>query len=167
MNSRYFVYDSKSIDFAAAFGIALHVLAGSNLFGSMQALSCLIFLFGVVNRINTTLSNQILIKRENCILRAVGLTGRQLCRMNLIEGMCYAFFAALSVLVVGLPLSFVICAEVRKKSFADTVVPNQFSILEMGLFLLVLFSTEVLLSAWTVRRQTEAVPGGEDEGVTK
>jgi len=46
-----------------------------------------------------------------------------------------------------------VCAEVSKKSFADTVVPYQFPFLQMRLFLLVLFDMEVILSVWMVRRQ--------------
>ena len=67
--------------------------------------------------------------------------------------MCYAFFAALTVLILGLPLSVAVCAEVSKKSFAGTVVPYQFPFLQMGLFLLVLFGMEAILSVWMVRRQ--------------
>ena len=128
-------------------------IQSSIIFGSLQALSWLVFLFGVVNLINTTLSNQMSRKKENSILRSIGLTGKQLCRMNIIEGMCYAFFAALTVLILGLPLSVAVCAEVSKKSFAGTVVPYQFPFLQMGLFLLVLFGMEVILSVWMVRRQ--------------
>ena len=123
------------------------------IFGSMKALSWLIFLFGVVNLINTTLSNQMSRKRENSILRSVGLTGKQLCRMNICEGLCYAAFAALAVLLIGLPIAVVVCREVSRQSFAGEIVPYQFPILEMGLFLLVLFGLEFLLSAWTVSRQ--------------
>lgn len=128
-------------------------MQSSIIFGSLQALSWLVFLFGVVNLINTTLSNQMSRKKENSILRSIGLTGKQLCRMNIVEGMCHAFFAALTVLILGLPLSVAVCAEVSKKSFAGTVVPYQFPFLQMGLFLLVLFGMEVILSVWMVRRQ--------------
>lgn len=128
-------------------------MQSSIIFGSLQALSWLVFLFGVVNLINTTLSNQMSRKKENSILRSIGLTGKQLCRMNIIEGMCYAFFAALTVLILGLPLSVAVCAEVSKRSFAGTVVPYQFPFLQMGLFLLVLFGMEAILSVWMVRRQ--------------
>ncbi len=128
-------------------------MQSSIIFGSLQALSWLVFLFGVVNLINTTLSNQMSRKKENSILRSIGLTGKQLCWMNIIEGMCYAFFAALTVLILGLPLSVAVCAEVSKKSFAGTVVPYQFPFLQMGLFLLVLFGMEAILSVWMVRRQ--------------
>lgn len=61
---------------------------------SKKSESGLIFLFGVVNLINTTLSNQVSRKRENSILRSVGLTGKQLFRMDVIEGMCYMFCLA-------------------------------------------------------------------------
>lgn len=128
-------------------------MQSSIIFGGMQALSWLIFLFGAVNLINTTLSNQVARKQENSILRSVGLTGKQLCRMNIIEGMCYAFFAALAVLTVGLPLSIVICAEISKKSFSGAIIPYQFPFLEMGLFLFVLFGMELILSVWMARKQ--------------
>ncbi len=137
--------------------IATHIeyekMQSSIIFGSLQALSWLIFLFGVVNLINTTLSNQMSRKRENSILRSVGLTGKQLCRMSVTEGMCHALFAALTVLILGLPLSMAVCAEVSKKSFAGAVVPYQFPFLQMGLFFLVLSGMEVILSVWMVRRQ--------------
>lgn len=137
--------------------IATHIeyekMQSSIIFGSLQALSWMIFLFGVVNLINTTLSNQMSRKRENSILRSVGLTGKQLCWMNVTEGMCHALFAALTVLILGLPLSMAVCGSVSKKSFADAVVPYQFPFLQMGLFLLVLFGMEVVLSVWMVRRQ--------------
>lgn len=133
--------------------IAYEKMQSGLIFGSMKALSWLIFLFGVVNLINTTLSNQMSRKRENSILRSVGLTGKQLCRMNICEGLCYAVFAALAVLLIGLPIAVVVCREVSRRSFAGEIVPYQFPILEMGLFLLVLFGLAFLLSAWTVSRQ--------------
>ena len=62
--------------------IAAHIeyekMQSGIIFGSLQALSWLIFLFGAVNLINTTLSNQMSRKRENSILRSVGLTRKQL-----------------------------------------------------------------------------------------
>lgn len=92
--------------------LAAHIeyekMQSSIIFGGMQAVSRLIFLFGVVNLINTTLSSQMPRKRERRILCSIGLTEKQLCQMNIIEGTCYAFFAALAVLIVGVPVSMVI-----------------------------------------------------------
>ena len=122
-------------------------------FGSMEVLSWMIFLFGVINLINTTLSNQIARKQENSILRSIGLTQKQLCKMNICEGLCYALFATLATLIVGLPASIFACRKMSIGAFAGNVVPYKFPVLEMGLFILVLFGMELILSVWTIRRQ--------------
>ena len=122
-------------------------------FGSMEVLSWLVFLFGVINLINTTLSNQMSRKQENSVLRSIGLTQKQLCKMNICEGLCYALFATLATLIVGLPASIFACRKMSIAIFAGKVVPYKFPVLEMGLFILVLFGMELILSVWTVRRQ--------------
>ena len=128
-------------------------MVNSLAFGSMEILSWLVFLFGVINLINTTLSNQIARKQENSILRSIGLTQKQLCKMNICEGLCYAFFATLATLIVGLPVSIFACRKMSVGAFAGNVVPYKFPVLEMGLFILVLFGMELILSVWTIRRQ--------------
>lgn len=128
-------------------------MTNSLAFGSMQILSWLIFLFGVVNLINTTLSNQMSRKQENSILRSIGLTQKQLCKMNVCEGLCYALFTTLATLIVGLPISVFACRKISIGAFAGNVVPYQFPVLEIGLFILVLFGMELILSVWTVNRQ--------------
>lgn len=133
--------------------IAAEKSQNSAAFGSMQVLSWLVFLFGVINLINTTLSNQIARKQENSILRSIGLTQKQLCKMNICEGLCYALFATLATLIVGLPASIFACRKMSVGAFAGNVVPYQFPVLEMGLFILVLFGMELILSVWTIRRQ--------------
>ena len=125
----------------------------SFVFGSMEVLSWLVFLFGVINLINTTLSNQMSRKQENSVLRSIGLTQKQLCKMNICEGLCYAFFATLATLIVGLPVSIFACSKFSVEAFAGNVVPYKFPVLEMGLFILVLFGMELILSVWTIRRQ--------------
>ena len=122
-------------------------------FGSMEVLSWLVFLFGVINLINTTHSNQIARKQENSVLRSIGLTQKQLCKMNICEGLCYALFAALATLIVGLPASIFACRKMSISAFTGNVVPYQFPVLEMGMFILVLFGMELILSVWTIRRQ--------------
>ena len=122
-------------------------------FGSMEVLSWLVFLFGVINLINTTLSNQMSRKQENSVLRSIGLTQKQLCKMNICEGLCYALFATLATLIVGLPASIFACRKMSVGAFAGNVVPYKFPVLEMGLFILVLFGMELILSVWTIHRQ--------------
>lgn len=128
-------------------------MVNSLAFGSMEILSWLVFLFGVINLINTTLSNQIARKQENSILRSIGLTQKQLCKMNICEGLCYALFATLATLIVGLPASIFACRKMSIGAFAGNVVPYKFPVLEMGLFILVLFGMGLILSVWTIRRQ--------------
>ena len=128
-------------------------MVNSLAFGSMEILSWLVFLFGVINLINTVLSNQIARKQENSILRSIGLTQKQLCKMNICEGLCYALFATLATLIVGLPASIFACKKMSVGAFAGNVVPYKFPVLEMGLFILVLFGMELILSVWTIRRQ--------------
>lgn len=128
-------------------------MVNSLAFGSMEILSWLVFLFGVINLINTTLSNQIARKQENSILRSIGLTQKQLCKMNICEGLCYALFATLATLIVGFPASIFACRKMSIGAFAGNVVPYKFPVLEMGLFILVLFGMELILSVWTIRRQ--------------
>ena len=128
-------------------------MTNSFAFGSMQALSWLVFVFGVVNLVNTTLSNQMSRKQENSILRSIGLTQKQLCNMNIYEGLCYALFATLATLIVGVPVSIIACRKMSIASFAGNVVPYRFPALEMGLFILVLFGMELILSVWTISRQ--------------
>ena len=133
--------------------IAAEKSQNSAAFGSMQVLSWLVFLFGVINLINTTLSNQMSRKQENSVLRSIGLTQKQLCKMNICEGLCYAFFATLAILIVGFPISIVASREISITTFGGNVVPYKFPVLEMGLFILVLFGMELILSVWTIRRQ--------------
>ena len=73
--------------------------------------------------------------------------------MNIYESLCYAFFATLATLSVGLPVSIFACRKMSIAIFAGNVVPYQFPVLEMGLFILVLFGMELILSVWTVNRQ--------------
>ena len=128
-------------------------MINSIVFGSMEAFSWVVFLFGVINLINTTLSNQMSRKQENSVLRSIGLTQKQLCKMNICEGLCYAFFATLATLIVGLSVSIFACSKFSVGAFAGNVVPYKFPVLEMGLFILVLFGMELILSVWTIRRQ--------------
>ncbi len=137
--------------------IAAEKSQNSAVFGSMQVLSWLVFLFGVINLINTTLSNQMSRKQENSVLRSIGLTQKQLCKMNICEGLCYAFFATLAILIVGFPISIVASREISIATLHGKVIPYQFPVLEMGLFILVLFGMELILSVWTIRRQKKTI----------
>ncbi len=68
------------------------------------------------------------------------------------EGICYAFSAALATLAVGLPIAVIFARKFSEMTF-HVAMPYSFPFLHMGLFVLVLFGLEVILSFWTMRRQ--------------
>lgn len=65
----------------------------------------MIFLFGVVNLANMTLSNQLSRRWELCMMRSVGMTKRQLYQVLTSEGMFYVLFSTCIALVVGTPVA--------------------------------------------------------------
>lgn len=119
----------------------------------LKIVSWMVFLFGVVNLINTTLANQISRKRENSILRSIGLTQKQLYKMIVCEEIGYVLFVMTTILIIGLPITIFACREISKIIYAGEVIAYQFPLFEMGLFIFVLFGLEFILSFWTICRQ--------------
>ena len=111
------------------------------IYDALEVVSWLILLFGVVNLVNTTLSNQLTRRREQAMLRTLGMTRRQLGT------------AAGATLAIGLPVAVGVCRTVSSLSYGGTIVPYQFPLPEMALFLGVLFGLELLLSGWSIRRE--------------
>lgn len=77
----------------------------------LQVISILIFLFGVINMINTTLSNQLFRRREYSVLRSIGLTEKQLYKVIIGEGMCYSILSICMTLLIGTPIAMLICRQ--------------------------------------------------------
>lgn len=71
-------------------------------------LSWLIFIFGVINLTNMTLSNQLARRQENSVLRSVGLTSKQLAAMTVYEGVGYVLCSIFISLAIGLPISILL-----------------------------------------------------------
>lgn len=124
----------------------------SFVFHILQGLATLIALLGVVNLINTTLSNQISRQREISAMRCVGLTNRQLGRMVAWEGVSYAALSILVTVAAGLPLSLLLHRYASLLQYSR-VVPYEFPFLYMGIYGAVLLGLECILSVWIVKRQ--------------
>ena len=99
-------------------------------------------------------------KRENSVFRAIGLTRKQLCQMTIYEGICYAFFAALATLAVGLPIAVIAARKFSEMTFHGVIMPYSFPFLQMGLFVLVLFGLEAVSYTHldVYKRQAEHYP---------
>ena len=124
------------------------------IFGGLQGLSWMIFLFGVVNLVNMTLSNQLSRRRELCMMRSVGMTKRQLYQVLTAEGMFYVLFSAVIALVAGTPVAIGICRWMGEAMMGQ-VMPYQFPVGSMLLYIGVLVVLELLLSICTIRKQEQ------------
>lgn len=118
-----------------------------------EALSWLIFMFGVINLTNMTLSNQLARRQENSVLRSVGLTSKQLARMTVYEGLGYVLCSIFISLAIGLPISIFACHKLSISTYGGIIVPYAFPLQEMLIYILVIIGMELILSVWTIRRQ--------------
>lgn len=116
-------------------------------------LSWLIFIFGVINLTNTTLSNQLARRQENSVLRSVGLTSKQLAAMTVYEGLGYVLCSIFISLAIGLPISIFACHKFSIEIYGGKIVPYAFPLQEMLIYILVIIGMELFLSIWTIRRQ--------------
>lgn len=122
-------------------------------YGIMQVISWFIFLFGVINLINTTLSNQYSRRQENSVLRSVGLAPKQLAQMAVWEGMGYVISSILLMLAIGLPITLLVWRKFSISAYAGRILPYEFPWLQMGVYVVVFVTVEFILSVWTIRRQ--------------
>ena len=122
------------------------------IFGGLQGLSWMIFLFGVVNLVNMTLSNQLSRRRELCMMRAVGMTKGQLYQVLTAEGMFYVLFSTGIALAGGMPVAVLICRWMGETMMGQ-VLAYRFPTGQMLLYIGVLVALELLLSIWTIRKQ--------------
>ena len=119
------------------------------LFGSLQILSLLILLFGIINLINMTLSNHQARKQEISTLRSVGLSLKQLYRSLITEGLLYVLASLGMVLLIGIPIAIPVSKSVGIL-FGMSNLPYKFPVLQIGIYLLILLVLQLILSAWAV-----------------
>ena len=120
------------------------------LFGSLQMLSLLILLFGIINLINMTLSNHQARKQEISTLRSVGLSLKQLYRALITEGLLYVLVSFGIVLLVGIPIAIPVSKAVGIL-FGMPNLSYQFPTMQIGGYLLILILLQLILSVWEIR----------------
>lgn len=123
-------------------------------FGGMQVLSWLIFLFGIVNLINMTLSNQLARRHEMSMLRVVGLSQRQMRQTLIIEGLVYVFASSALAIMAGLPIAIWVCRFIGEMMMGGRMA-YQFPFLQMAVYVFILVLLEFLLIYQSLRSQNK------------
>ncbi|PKM74064.1 MAG: ABC transporter permease [Firmicutes bacterium HGW-Firmicutes-16] len=91
------------------------------------ALGIIIGIIGVLNFVNAVLTSIITRRREFAMLQSIGMTRKQLRQMLCCEGLYYALFTGLAVIIFGIVCSLVIvraiCAQLWFMSFSFVFWP--------------------------------------------
>ena len=101
--------------------------------------------FGLINLVNTLMTNVIVRKKELSVLQTLGLTGKQLRQMILAEGLYYVFGTIALTLSVGTLSGYLLCQAFDTVGTMGTVV-YQFPALHAGLYLGAVVLVQVLFS---------------------
>lgn len=99
---------------------SLEDMAGQMIKG-LYALVAFLFLFALVNLINTLMTNLLAKKQEFGILQSVGMSSRQLASMLSLECLWYAGIALTLAVAVGAPAGFVICTVFNQVGIFGTL----------------------------------------------
>lgn len=117
-------------------------------FNSMYILIAFISLFGLINLINTSVTNLLARGREIGILQAAGLSGRQLNRMLQTEGLIYTVGTAVFTLTVGTAFGY---AAYRILKGLGMSLHYHYPVVPICIFLAVLLAVQLAISALTVQ----------------
>ena len=107
--------------------------------------------FGMINLLNTLITNILTRKRELGVLQAVGLSGKQLSKMLLIEGLFYTFGVLFLSVSFGTLMGYLLCTVFSAMSVFGKV-SYHFPIFEMFSFFLWMLAVQMLFSYSTVRQ---------------
>lgn len=132
-------------DYAQQLGMFLH-----NTMMIVYGLLMFLFLFALVNLVNTLMTNLLSRKQEFGVLQSVGMSGRQLSKMLTIECFCYVAATLLITLVLGGLVGSLLVVVVNKAKVFGTLV-YQFPIWELLIFAASLLFVQALYSIFAVR----------------
>lgn len=146
------IIQNQDIEIESLHGRVESYRSANTIYIILQVASVLIFLFGVINMINTTLSNQLFRRREYSVLRSIGLTEKQLYKVIICEGMCYSISSICMTLLIGTPIAMLIYRQMSIGCYGK-VVEYSFPFFYMGIYVLVLLLIQVILSTYQIREQ--------------
>lgn len=107
--------------------------------------------FGIINLLNTLVTNVLTRKRELGILQAVGADGRQLSKMLLAEGLLYTLGAASLSVTLGTPAGYLMCHVFSSMSVFGAV-EYHFPIIEMLTYFLLMLAIQMFFSILAIRQ---------------
>ncbi len=107
--------------------------------------------FGIINLLNTLITNILTRKRELGVLQAVGLSGRQLSKMLLTEGLFYTFWVLLISVSFGTLMGHLLCTVFSAMSLFGKV-SYHFPTFEMFSFFLLMLAVQMLFSYLSIRQ---------------
>ena len=116
------------------------------IFTGLRILSIFIVLFGLINYLNTTITNFFTQKRERGVLQAVGTTKSQLAKMFFAEGLYYMIGMLACMLIVGPVVLWLLIKAIHNVSYVFT-----FPVVPVVIFTSALLIIQVLLTIYTMR----------------
>ncbi|OCN00552.1 hypothetical protein A7X67_17065 [Clostridium sp. W14A] len=115
-------------------------------FTGLRILSIFIVLFGLINYLNTTITNFFTQKRERGMLQAVGTTKSQLAKMFFAEGLYYMVGMLACMLILGPVVLRLIIKAINNVSYVFT-----FPVVPVVVFTVTLLIIQMLLTVYTMR----------------
>ena len=131
------------------------------IYTGLQILAVFIVIFGLINYLNTTITNFFAQRRERGILQAVGTTKKQLSKMFFFEGLFYMAGMMICMLILG-PLALKLIVKAINRVFYIFTFP----VLPVAGFTAVLLLIQILLTfytMWTMQKESlvESIAGNE------
>ena len=117
---------------------------------AMYAIMIFVFLFALLNLVNTLMTNLISRQQEFGILQSVGLSNKQLSKMLSVECLCYVAGTMLTTLVIGSLCGVILCKIFNTVGTFGTL-KYQFPVMEIFLFFIALLLLQVTFSMIAVR----------------
>lgn len=107
--------------------------------------------FGVINLLNTLVTNVLTRKRELGILQAVGVSGKQLSKMLLVEGFLYTLGVIIISVTLGTLTGYLMCQVFSSMSVFGKV-EYHFPLFEMLAYFLLMLVIQMFFSTQTIRQ---------------
>lgn len=129
--------------------IAKAIPAYNQIYTLIMGLSLFIILFGIINMINTLVTNVMARKQEFAMLQSIGLTNRQLIKMVQSEGLLLAAWNTVITLILGSILGYLIILLMNE--LGASYMSWQFPIWYFLAYVLMIIIVPVIISHVAIR----------------